>query len=136
MNFNSSNRFSIGSRQDFQWEDMPQHSTILHNRRTAFGVRRDEMDAPLIPEASPHPTRSRGAGAASLDTQAAMWEHKIGIGPANGSAARNDFEEPFLETLGKHGWIFVSENQGIFHFKRPKRHVAWGHVESQPCTQK
>jgi hypothetical protein len=53
--------------------------------------------------------------------ETSAWEYKIGIAPASTPADRKSIQERFVETLGNRGWIFVSENQGIFHFKRPKR---------------
>ena len=52
--------------------------------------------------------------------QAPAWEYKVGIIHTS-SATRTDLRDPLLESLGREGWIFVSESQGMVHFKRPKR---------------
>jgi hypothetical protein len=55
--------------------------------------------------------------------QAPAWEYKVGIlhASSTSSAIRADLQEPLLKTLGRNGWIFVSESQGRVLFKRPKR---------------
>lgn len=76
------------------------------------------MRAAPIPDAPVGPTRVQRIHCAAAQVPA--WEYKIGIAPANTSADPNDVRELFLNALGNRGWIFVGENQGIFHFKRPK----------------
>ena len=44
------------------------------------------------------------------------WEFRIGIVPAGTADLRNQI----LDGMSRNGWTFVSENQGIFHFKRLK----------------
>jgi hypothetical protein len=89
------------------------------NLRTTSGVKQDDMDATPIPNAATSPSRVRNIRCAA--PQVPVWEYKIGIAPANTPADEKNVQELFLKVLGKHGWIFVSENHGIFHFKRPKR---------------
>jgi hypothetical protein len=88
------------------------------NFRAIFGVKRDEMKSPPISDAPISPSRVRDIRCAA--PQVPAWEYKVGIAPANTSGDEKDVQERFLKVLGKRGWIFVGENQGIFHFKRPK----------------
>ena len=76
------------------------------------------MRSASIPDAPVGPTRVQHIRCAAPEAPAC--EYKIGIAPANTSAGEKNVQELFLKVLGKRGWIFVSENQGIFHFKRPK----------------
>jgi hypothetical protein len=89
------------------------------NFRAIFSVKQVEVNTPPIPDGSTEPQRVRRIRCAA--PQAPAWEYKIGIAPANTSANEKDVQELFLKTLGRRGWIFVSEHQGIFHFKRPKQ---------------
>jgi len=84
-----------------------------------FGVKHDDMEAIPISKVATNPSRLWNIRCAT--PQVPVWEYKIGIAPANTSDGGKNVQELFLKVLGKRGWIFVSENQGIFHFKRLKR---------------
>ena len=60
-----------------------------------------------------------GCGASLI--QAPTWEYKVAILAANPARVPLEIQQQFQDGLGKRGWIFVSENQGIVHFKRLKR---------------
>jgi hypothetical protein len=53
--------------------------------------------------------------------QVPSWEYKVAIVAAKAAQVPPDVQQQFRDGLGRRGWIFVSENQGIFHFKRLKR---------------
>jgi hypothetical protein len=76
------------------------------------------MRSASIPDVPVGPTRVQHIRCAAPEAPA--WEYKIGIAPANAAAGQKEVPELFLNVLAKRGWIFVGENQGIFHFKRPK----------------
>jgi len=76
------------------------------------------MNASPVPDAPVSPSRVRNIRCAA--PQGSAWEYKIGIARADAAADQKDVQELFLKVLGRRGWIFVSENRGIFHFKRPK----------------
>ena len=55
-----------------------------------------------------------------------QWEYKVVTGPrwtpANKYKSQEDFlkdREAFMDDLGKDGWIYVSETDNTFYFKRP-----------------
>jgi hypothetical protein len=75
----------------------------------------------MIPISSSSAPAALNSRCATRHSQSYSWEYKIGIIGANAAATPMDADDPILRTLGKNGWIFVSENQGIFHLKRPKR---------------
>ena len=89
------------------------------NFRAALDVKEDEMRSTSIPDAAVGPGRVQHIRCVALEAPA--WEYKIGIASAGVSAGQKEVPELFLNVLAKRGWIFVGENQGIFHFKRPKR---------------
>jgi hypothetical protein len=107
------------SDKEFCWLAVMQDDANRGNFRAAFSVKHDEVKIPPIPDSPISPPRVRDIRCTT--PQAPAWEYKIGIAPANSSADEKDVQELFLKVLGKRGWIFVSEHQGIFHFKRPKQ---------------
>jgi len=104
-------------RQKFWWLAATQNAN-RRNFRATFGVKQDEVNAAPLSGAPVNPSRVRDIRCAA--PQGPAWEYRIGIAPANTSADQKDVQELFFNVLGKRGWIFVSENRGIFHFKRPK----------------
>ena len=63
------------------------------------------------------PNSGRGPSLAQVPS----WEYKVAIVTAQAAQVPPDVHQQFQDGLGRRGWIFVSENQGIFHFKRLKR---------------
>lgn len=92
------------------------------NFSTVSGVNRGEMNTrplPAGPISAAPPIDSR---CGTRPRPASPWEYRICIGPARSAAAvEQEVEQSLLETLSRDGWIFISQNQGIFHFKRLKR---------------
>ena len=119
MNTNQSDRFSIGVQPNLEWRTATQHDANHSNFVADFGVKQHDMNVPPSPDTPPSPSRVRSIRCATPRVPA--WEYKIGIALANSSAARKDAQEFFSKAWGRRGWIFVSENEGIFHFKRLKR---------------
>lgn len=119
MNTNQSNRFSNRVQPDLEWRTATPHDANHGNFVAAFGVKQHDMNVPPSPNTPPSPSRVRNLRCAA--PQAPAWEYKIGIALAKSSAARKDAQEFFSKTWGWRGWIFVSENEGIFHFKRLKQ---------------
>ena len=58
---------------------------------------------------------------------AGSWEYKIAKTPQSPEEAKAmigpslENREKYLNSLGRDGWVLVSEDQGIFYLKRPKR---------------
>ena len=119
MNSNQTNRFSNDVQPNFEWWTATQHDVNYGNFMADFSVQPHDMNVPPSPNLPPSPSRVQNIRCAA--PQAPAWEYKIGIAPANTSDGGKNVQELFLKVLGKRGWIFVSENQGIFHFKRPKQ---------------
>jgi hypothetical protein len=119
MNTNESNRFTNGVQPNFEWQSATQQDANHGNFRTGFGVKQHYMNVPPIPNPPSSPSRVRNIRCAA--PQAPAWEYKIGIALADSSAARKEAQEFFSKAWGRRGWIFVTEKQGIFHFKRVKR---------------
>lgn len=119
MNTNQSNAISDGIQPDLGWEAATAVEANRGNFVAGFGVKQNDMNVPPIPNQPLNPARGRNI--CCTVPQAPAWEYKIGIIPVNSTTARKDAQEFFSKTWGLRGWIFVSENQGIFHFKRPKQ---------------
>jgi hypothetical protein len=66
------------------------------------------------------------SGCAAATSPVQSWEYKVAITSTNASPVPPDVHEAFRDGLAKQGWIFVSENQGIFHFRRLKRQSVRG----------
>jgi hypothetical protein len=57
----------------------------------------------------------------------AKWEYKVAAAPrpkaiAGAVASPEEWQESeqaLLNELGKDGWVLVSQNNGVFYFKRP-----------------
>lgn len=121
MNLNDRNRIS-GRRQQglggrVEWRDSTNHDAPGFD----FCAGTEAMKSRSIPVVAIGLSEERDARWSALVHQAPAWEYKVGIAPANTSSAQNDVRELFEKDLGKSGWIFVSEHQGIFHFKRRRK---------------
>lgn len=123
MNTNESNRFSNGFQPSLESQTAAQQDANHGNFRTGFGVKQDDMNVPPIsnPPSSSSRVRNIRCAAPQAPAWAPAWEYKIGIALADSSAARKDAQEFFSKAWGRRGWIFVTEKQGIFHFKRVKQ---------------
>lgn len=119
MNINQSKRLSNGARQNFERRPATEHDTNHRNFAMDSSVKLHDMNVPQRPNAPTNSSRVRNHRCAAL--QDGGWEYKIGIARVNSTAARKDAQEFFSNAWGRRGWIFVSENEGIFHFKRLKQ---------------
>lgn len=119
MNINQSKRISDGIQPDLGWKAATQVEANHDNFITGSDIKLSDMSMPPSPIQPLNSLRVRNIHCAV--PQAPAWEYKIGIVPLNSSAARKDAQAFFSKAWGMRGWIFVSENQGIFHFKRLRR---------------
>ena len=119
VNTNQSNRFTNRVQPNLGWQNATQDDANPGNFRAGFGVNQDDMNVPPIPNTPVSPSWVRNLRCAAPEAPA--WEYKIGIAPANSSAAQKNVQDFFLKVWSRRGWVFVSEKQGIFHFKRSKQ---------------
>lgn len=119
MNTNQNNRFSNGVQGNPEWQTATQYDVNQGNFPAGFDVKQDNMNVP--PSANMPPGLPPVQKVHCAAPQAPAWEYKIGIALLHSSTARKDAQEFFSAAWGRCGWIFVSENDGIFHFKRLKR---------------
>ncbi len=119
MNTNQSNRFLNSIQPNLERRTAIAHDANRGNFAAGLGVKQHDMNVPLRPNAPTSASRVPNHRCAA--PQARAWEYKIGIALANSSTARKDAQEFFSDAWGRRGWIFVSENEGIFHFKRLKQ---------------
>jgi hypothetical protein len=79
------------------------------------------MNTTRIPTGATGRAAGVGAGCGPACSQTASWEYKVAILAAGTAPVPVDLQQQFRDGLGRQGWIFISENRGILHFKRPKR---------------
>jgi hypothetical protein len=79
------------------------------------------MNTTRIPTGTPSRAVGVSSGCAATASHGSSWEYKVAILAAGAAQSSSNVQQQFADGLGRQGWIFVGENRGILHFKRPKR---------------
>ena len=91
-------------------------------RQMASLCKSEQMSATRIPISGGSVPRAEARCGAHRDG-GASFEHKIAIVATDDEPARTETAKRLAAALANRGWEFVSENRGIFHYKRLKQQV-------------